>query len=251
MAGESWGSALITLPSGVSLLERFRRRCEYTGFTSLNLETFEIYSIALSHILRGVFLIVFFVLVTLTPPTSTLIVWSKLSPFSSWISGLGVMPICFANWDSLRLRARMREEAAIWEGRYLRNCSSLYINLQSLLAMSLICAVSVSSLWSPRMSWYLSRKGTEDTKWRENSRALIIFSSSWMRACLVTKRRWVSARRRIMMLKEGCIGYSSLAAMRRQVTPSVTKQGAFYPSTAKFTRYLSAMLTARKSVSIL
>ena len=59
-----------------------------------------------------------------------------------------------------------------------------------------------------------------------------------------------SLRRLIMRANEGDIGYSSFAAISKHVTDKVDRHGASYLFSERWTKYLSARLTARYSVSI-
>ena len=53
------------------------------------------------------------------------------------------------------------------------------------------------------------------------------------------------------LVKEGDIGWASLAAISKHVTESVIKHGGRLYSNVRFAKYLSIRLTARYSVSVL
>jgi len=144
------------------------------------------------------------------------------------------------------LIAKRRAEAAICEGLKLRKRESLYMNLQKLRASFFNYRVASSLPMSrPKTRRYLSRNGIGEAYWSEKSSARSTDSSRSFMSYFSILVSWCSCSRAIILLNEGERGWLSLAAIKRHTTASVIRQGGYFPSTAMWTRYRSARLTAR------
>jgi len=94
-------------------------------------------------------------------------------------------------------------------------------------------------------------KGTGEMQPMLNSSSLIISRSRVMRSDLLVVRRCSEESKLIILLKEGEIGYSHLAARSMEIVARCTRLGALAPRAASDLRKRSAMLTARCMVSTL
>ena len=90
-----------------------------------------------------------------------------------------------------------------------------------------------------------------DTHCKSNCNATRMSLSSSMNSYFFTSTLKSKFSRRFMLVKLGLIPWFNLAASRMLATASSTRQGARLLLLASSRRNLSAMLTARKRVSIL
>ena len=138
-------------------------------------------------------------------------------------------------------------QAAICEGLYLRKTEQFNQNLESYSQMAQTVE-SWSQLTSLKYRWILSM-GPGKLKSKPN-RIRISYSRA-TRSCFDMFFFSDSLRRLIILEKEGCIGYSNLAAKRIEIVDNVTIYWSGQFQCPINCRYLSKMLHAINSVSIL
>ena len=147
-----------------------------------------------------------------------------------------------------------RAAAAFYEGLYFRKLARLSIYLQNSRAKVATWKAYFSFFsWSrPKRRKYLPRKWIAETSPKSKSSDYITYSSKLIKCCFSMVVAPFSLSRCVIRFREGDIGSPSFAAIKRHVTAKVARHGACYSSNPSYTRFfrcLSAILTARYSVS--
>ena len=134
--------------------------------------------------------------------------------------------------DMLMFIANMRLAAAMVEGLNLRKVASRCVNLQYCLARAATCLTCLPFLGSsmPNSLRNLSMKWIEEIDRREKSSFFIIYSSNSINSCFSRMTECCFLSRLIILVVDGEMFSSSLAAIRMQTTAMDIKHGDSNPS---------------------